>query len=209
MQLYSMSATDIDIPVVEVQEPDDVVEEPVVVVKKTQQEESDARPVDSEIPAKTLDEDHFENNRPPSKMEPQPSAHHYDDNPSASSHTKQPSNSKHYKSSSKQHSSSRSSHYQGSSYASHHPPRDYSSSLDIGAALSREFRGTSPSVLENIATHPLLHSGGFEPLRHPTLSARSRKVFRQASDLVYTSPGLKNLLEVCRVFFFFLSFIVD
>ena len=35
---------------------------------------------------------------------------------------------------------------------------EYGDYLGVGAALAREFRGTSPSVLENISTHPLLYS---------------------------------------------------
>ena len=167
--------------------------------------------VESSRPSQPSVTEHYDHDRPSQRKSPParaPSPH--DDPPSTSSHTKQASSSapssssssKQYKSSSSKHqqqSSSRSSHRpQSSSYASHHPPRDYSSAMDIGASLSREFRGTSPCVIENIASHPLLYSGGFEPLRHPSLSARSRKVIRQASDLAYTAPGLKNLLEVCR-----------
>ncbi|GFS03452.1 catchin protein [Elysia marginata] len=189
-----MSNPDITIPVVEVQEPDDFQEEPEMASKKS--EPTSARPTDSKIQAQALDmDDELEEDRPtPTKKDPHStsSSSGFHAKPQSSSSS---SNSKHYDS--KQHKSSKSSKYHSSSYAYHHPPRDYNSSLDIGASLSREFRGTSPSVIENIATHPLLHSGGFEPLRHPTLSARSRKAFRDASDLVYTAPGLKNLLEVC------------
>ncbi|RUS81847.1 hypothetical protein EGW08_010370 [Elysia chlorotica] len=200
-----MSSPGIEIPTVEVQEVDDALEEePVVLVKQSPRQESpDARPVESDILANTAEKDRFEDDKPPSPpaREPLPSTPLYEreDRGASSSHSKQTSYSaKQYKSPAQPHSSSRSgSRLLGPSYAAHRPPREYASTLDIGAALSREFRGTSPSVLEKIASHPLLQSGGFEPLRHPSLSARSRKVLRQAGDLVYTAPGLKNLLEVC------------
>lgn len=74
-------------------------------------------------------------------------------------------------------------------------PRDYGDRLTL-ESLSREFRGTSPSVLENIATHPLLFERSFEPLRRPHLSAKSKKVIRDTADLALFAPGLKSLLEV-------------
>lgn len=79
---------------------------------------------------------------------------------------------------------------------------EYGDILGVGAALAREFRGTSPSVLENIATHPLLYSPSYEPLKQPHLSARSRKALRDAADLAVIAPGLKNLLEVQYHFLF-------
>jgi len=79
---------------------------------------------------------------------------------------------------------------------------EYGDYLGVGAALAREFRGTSPSVLENISTHPLLYSPKYEPLKQPHLSARSRKVLRDAADLAVIAPGLRNLLEVQYHFYF-------
>lgn len=73
--------------------------------------------------------------------------------------------------------------------------RDHGDWLGI-ESLAREFRGTSPSVLENIATHPLLFNSKYEPLRNPGLSAKSKKAIRDASDLALTAPGLKGILEV-------------
>ena len=78
------------------------------------------------------------------------------------------------------------SSYNMSSYGDH---------LGVGA-LAREFRGTSPSVIENIATHPLLFEPHYEPLRKPKLSARSKKALRDTADLAVLIPGLRNLLEV-------------
>ena len=83
---------------------------------------------------------------------------------------------------------------------------EYGDYLGVGAALAREFRGTSPSVLENISTHPLLYSPKYEPLKQPHLSARSRKVLRDAADLAVVAPGLKNLLEVQYHFFILFRF---
>jgi hypothetical protein len=66
---------------------------------------------------------------------------------------------------------------------------------DILGDLSRNYRGTSPAVLEGIAHHPALFSRAYEPV-NPRLSAKSKKVIRDTADLAIFSPGLKNLLEV-------------
>lgn len=66
--------------------------------------------------------------------------------------------------------------------------------------LQKEFHGVTPSVLDNIGSHPLLFSRAYEPSRYPGLSARSRKFIREAADLACVSPGLKNLLEVMYCF---------
>lgn len=63
--------------------------------------------------------------------------------------------------------------------------------------FSRQYRGASPAVIESIITHPVLFSRSFqyEP-RSTKLSARSKRVIRDSSDLALVSPGLKGLLEV-------------
>lgn len=66
---------------------------------------------------------------------------------------------------------------------------------DILGDLTRNYRGTSPAVLEGIAHHPALFSRAYEPV-NPRLSAKSKKIIRETSDLAIFSPGLKNLLEV-------------
>ncbi|XP_056018117.1 uncharacterized protein LOC130054023 [Ostrea edulis] len=66
---------------------------------------------------------------------------------------------------------------------------------DILGDLSRNYRGTSPAVLEGIAHHPALFSRAYEPV-NPRLSAKSKKIIRDTADLAIFSPGLKNLLEV-------------
>lgn len=66
---------------------------------------------------------------------------------------------------------------------------------DILGDLTRSYRGTSPAVLEGIAHHPALFSRAYEPV-NPRLSAKSKKIIRETSDLAIFSPGLKNLLEV-------------
>ena len=75
--------------------------------------------------------------------------------------------------------------------------REYTDSSTLLSDLSRDYRGTSPAVLENIATHPVLYCRQYMPDISPTkLSARSKKVIRDAEDLARTAPGLKNMLEV-------------
>lgn len=81
-------------------------------------------------------------------------------------------------------------------YESRSHQREYGDRLGI-ASLTRDFRGTSPSVIENIATHPLLYSSAYEPIKNPRLSARSKKVLRATCDLGIVAPGLRSLLEVC------------
>ena len=75
--------------------------------------------------------------------------------------------------------------------------REYTDTSHLLSDLSRDYRGTSPAVLESIATHPALYSTKYRVDKmRPHLSARSRKVIREAEDLAYTAPGLKNMLEV-------------
>lgn len=63
--------------------------------------------------------------------------------------------------------------------------------------LTRDYRGTSPAVLEGIASHPVLYSKAFEStVGRPRLSARSKKIIRDTTDLALVAPGLKSLLEV-------------
>lgn len=66
---------------------------------------------------------------------------------------------------------------------------------DILGDLSRNYRGTSPAVLEGIAHHPALFSRVYDPV-NPRLSSKSKKIIRETADLALFSPGLKNLLEV-------------
>lgn len=75
--------------------------------------------------------------------------------------------------------------------------REYTDTSTLLSDLSRDYRGTSPAVLESIATHPALYSSKYlvERMR-PHLSARSRKVIRDAEDLAIAAPGLKHMLEV-------------
>lgn len=75
--------------------------------------------------------------------------------------------------------------------------REYTDTGRLLHELSRDYRGTSPGVLENIATHPALYSKQYMPDTYrPSLSARSRKVIRDAEELALVTPGLKNMLEV-------------
>ena len=75
--------------------------------------------------------------------------------------------------------------------------REYTDTSHLLSDLSRDYRGTSPAVLESIATHPALYSSRYLVDRmRPHLSARSRKVIRDAEDLASVTPGLKNMLEV-------------
>lgn len=94
-------------------------------------------------------------------------------------------------------------HITSSSTRSSTRTSDYSSPKkrehDYLGDFSRTYRGTSPAVLEGIATHPLLFNKAFEPYepqRATYVSARSRKVIRDTADLAISSPGLKALLEV-------------
>lgn len=89
-----------------------------------------------------------------------------------------------------------------SSHTSRLTPNRSMDFSDILGSMSREFRGTSPAVLENISCHPLLYKTYDMPI-NPKLSARSKKVIRDASELGQFSPGLKTLLEVCLLFFLF------
>lgn len=71
---------------------------------------------------------------------------------------------------------------------------DYESTI---GQLTRDYRGTSPAVLEGIASHPILYSKTFDSkIGRQKLSARSKKILRDTSDLAIVAPGLKNLLEV-------------
>ena len=81
--------------------------------------------------------------------------------------------------------------------------REYTDTSTLLSDLSRDYRGTSPAVLESIATHPALYSHKYlvERMR-PSLSARSRKVIRDAEDLAIATPGLKHMLEVQYPFLF-------
>lgn len=172
-----MATTEDEVPFVEVSAPrEEIVEEAVVITKKTEIKKPSATPV-----AKDDEEDTRPRQAPAQQKPPSSSSSH-----------------KHSSSSSSKHKSS-SSKSTSKSYHSSSQPRDYSDRLGI-SSLSREFRGTSPSVIENIATHPLLFSKGYEPLRNPHLSARSKKVIRDTSDLGIYAPGLKSLLEVCAYF---------
>ena len=83
------------------------------------------------------------------------------------------------------------------SFTSRVTPHRSTDFADLLGSMSREFRGTSPAVLENISSHPLLYRQ-YESTVNPKLSARSKKVIRDAADLALFSPGLKLLLEVCR-----------
>lgn len=75
--------------------------------------------------------------------------------------------------------------------------REYVDTNKLLSDLSRDYRGTSPAVLENIATHPALYSKQYMPDRYRApLSARSRKVIRDAEELAIVTPGLKHMLEV-------------
>lgn len=95
------------------------------------------------------------------------------------------------------------------SFSSRLTPHRSTDFSDVLGSMTREFRGTSPAVLENISCHPLLYRQYEAPV-NPKLSARSKKVIRDASDLALFSPGLKSLLEVGRLnnstFFFLLFF---
>ena len=68
---------------------------------------------------------------------------------------------------------------------------------DYMADFSSDYSGMSSSVLENISTHPVLLSRTYQ-YETPAykLSARSKKVMREASDLGASSPGLKAMFEV-------------
>lgn len=106
-----------------------------------------------------------------------------------------PSGSETYSKSVKKSSSDYSS-YKSGSYK-RQTFREYVDTNRLLSDLSRDYRGTSPAVLENIATHPALYSKQYMPDRYrPTLSARSRKVIRDAEDLALVTPGLKHMLEV-------------
>jgi len=75
--------------------------------------------------------------------------------------------------------------------------REYTDTHNLLSDLTRDYRGTSPSVLENIATHPVLYSRQYMPEKFkPSMSARSRKVIRDAEELAHITPGLKLMLEV-------------
>lgn len=75
--------------------------------------------------------------------------------------------------------------------------REYTDATRLLSDLSRDYRGTSPAVLENIATHSAIYSSKYMPDKfNPALSARSRKVIRDAEELAVVTPGLKNMLEV-------------
>lgn len=75
--------------------------------------------------------------------------------------------------------------------------REYTDTSTLLSDLSRDYRGTSPAVLESIATHPAIYSSKYLVDRmRPRLSARSRKVIRDAEDLAIATPGLKHMLEV-------------
>lgn len=75
--------------------------------------------------------------------------------------------------------------------------REYTDTNRLLDDLCRDYRGTSPAVLESIATHPALYSKQYMPDRYrPNMSARSRKVIRDAEDLALVTPGLKHMLEV-------------
>lgn len=75
--------------------------------------------------------------------------------------------------------------------------REYTDTSTLLSDLSRDYRGTSPAVLESIATHPAIYSSRYMVDRmRPKLSARSRKVIREAEDLAIATPGLKHMLEV-------------
>lgn len=94
--------------------------------------------------------------------------------------------------------------------------REYVDTNRLLSDLSRDYRGTSPAVLENIATHPALYSKQYMPDRYrPSLSAKSRKVIRDAEDLALYTPGLKHMLEVqyriygCVFFYLFASLRCD
>lgn len=84
------------------------------------------------------------------------------------------------------------------SFSSRLTPHRSTDFADVLGSMTREFRGTSPAVLENISCHPLLYRQYEAPV-NPKLSARSKKVIRDASDLALFSPGLKSLLEVGRL----------
>jgi hypothetical protein len=106
-----------------------------------------------------------------------------------------PSGTETYTKSVKKSSSDYSSYKSGSS--KRQTFREYVDTNRLLSDLSRDYRGTSPAVLENIATHPALYSKQYMPDRYrPTLSARSRKVIRDAEDLALVTPGLKHMLEV-------------
>ena len=80
--------------------------------------------------------------------------------------------------------------------------REYTDTSHLLSDLSRDYRGTSPAVLESIATHPALYSTRYRVDKmRPHLSARSRKVIRDAEDLAHVQPGLKNMLEVQYQYF--------
>lgn len=162
-----MASTEDEVPLVEVSAPrsDEVIEEAIIVTKKTEPKKPSASPVPRD--------ENLEETRPRQSSSKQASS---------SSSSKHKSSSSHKSSTKSYHSSSQ--------------PRDYSDRLGIGG-FSREFRGMSPSVVENIATHPLLFNKGYEPLINPILSAKSKKVIRDTSDLGVYAPGLKALLEVC------------
>lgn len=70
---------------------------------------------------------------------------------------------------------------------------DYESTV---GQLTKDYRGTSPAVLEGIASQPVLYSKAFDKIGQQKLSARSRKILRDTTDLALVAPGLKNLLEV-------------
>lgn len=170
-----MATTADEVIIAEISAPrsEEVEEPPVVVTKKPS-----AAPVTRDTEEET---------RPRQQpQKPPPSSSNSKDKQSYSSSSKQ-------KTTSSVKSSTRS--YQSSSSSQPREYRDYTERLGI-ASLSREFRGTSPSVIENIATHPLLFSPGYEPIRNPHLSARSKKVLRETSELGVVAPGLKALLEV-------------
>ena len=81
--------------------------------------------------------------------------------------------------------------------------REYADTSSLLSDLSRDYRGTSPAVLEGIATHPALYNHRYLVDRgRPRISARSRKVIRDAEDLAVSAPGLKHMFEVQYQFLF-------
>ena len=77
------------------------------------------------------------------------------------------------------------------------PRFEYLDTSCLLSDLSRDYRGTSPSVLENIATQSVAYSRALAPESYkPQLSTKSRRAIRDAEDLALTSPGLKHLLDV-------------
>lgn len=160
-------------PVITMEEQITTVKEQVVV-KKTSPEKPSPAPAPAPSPTPVSKSDQAETRPRKPKSQPSPKVAEY------TSSTRTPSSKSSYGKSSR---------------------GEYGDYLGVGAALAREFRGTSPSVLENISTHPLLYSPKYEPLKQPHLSARSRKVLRDAADLAVIAPGLRNLLEVQYHFF--------